>query len=338
MTEPDIPADPFAERSRIQRRHLRVLGARFEFASASVELLREVESAYAGLPTHTWGRRQLQCTVNLALTPGIAASRTGSEPRAPKLFSAADGTLCAVADESTFVTVSPANRAAIIAVAPRLLGFPYHLRHELIDLAVYLLVARCRELIPLHSACFSVQGRGILLTGASGAGKSTLALQWLAEGLDFVSEDSVLADPRTLHATGLANFLHLRADSLRFLGHAPLRDAILASPVIRRRSGVKKYEVDLRRLGCRIAARPPRIRAVVFASPQPAPAGRLLTALPHREVMARLRSSQPYALRQRGWAPFARSLTGIDAYELRRGRHPTEAIAALRDMLAKRGS
>ncbi len=332
MTEPDIPLDPFRERgARARRLQFRMLGARFEFESTSATLLGVAESAYAGLPTHGWGRGQVRCRIALVLTPG-KPTHSRSEPRPTRLFSAGR-TLCAVADESTFVTVSPEDRSAIVAVSPRMLEFEYHLRYELIDLAVYLLAARCRGLIPLHSACLSVRDRAALLTGPSGSGKSTLALQWLAQGLEFVSEDSVLVDPRSLHATGLPNFVHLRSDSLRFLDHPSLEAAIRASPVIRRRSGVRKFEVDLRGRDCRLAARPPRLKSIVFASPQSANGGELLTPLSHREVLRRLRESQPYALQQQGWSAFAKSLSRIEAYELRRGRHPAEATSALRDLL-----
>jgi hypothetical protein len=332
MIEPDIPIDPFRERGpRARRLRFRMLGARFEFHSTSAALLAIARSAYSDLPVHAWGRTDLRCRIDLVPIPG-KASRSRSEPRPARLFSAGRA-LCAVADESTFVTVSPEDRYAIVAVPPRMLEFEYHLRYELIDLAVYLLAARCRGLIPLHAACLSSRDRGILLTGPSGSGKSTLALQWLAQGLDFVSEDSVLVDPRSLHATGLANFAHLRSDSLRFLDHPRLQAAIRASPVIRRRSGVKKFEVDLRACDCNLAPRPPRLQALVFASAQKAPGSDLLRALSHREVLKRLRASQPYALQQQGWATFSKSLSRMNAFELRRGRHPAEAASVLRDLL-----
>ncbi len=91
--------------------------------------------------------------------------------------------------------------------------------------------------------------------GPSGSGKSTVVLQHaLLNGLDFLAEDSVLVELAGLRATGVASFVHLRRDALRFLT-ARQRAALLhrAAP-IRRRSGVEKFEIDLRRPGYRLAA------------------------------------------------------------------------------------
>jgi hypothetical protein len=340
VAEPDIPEDPFQEHGRrAWRRSFGILGSRFDFESTSAELLEVVEGAYAGLPTHQWGRKRTRCCLTLALTPGRSTSslrvrRPSRDPLPPRLFSAGRD-LCAVGEESSFVTVSPGRRSATVAVSPRLLKSPYHLRYEIIDLAVYLLAARCRDLIPLHSACISCDDRAILLTGPSGSGKSTIALHWLAQGLDFVAEDSVLVDPVSAHATGLANFIHLRGDALRFLESERLREAVRGSPVIRRRSGVRKFEVDLRSFGCHLAPRAPRVRAIVFASAKQAPPGGLLTPMHRSEAIARLCESQPYAARQRGWSAFTKRLMRIEAYELHRGRHPSEATCVLRELVRK---
>ncbi len=98
--------------------------------------------------------------------------------------------------------------------------FPYHIRYELIEFAVFTLAARVQRLVSLHAACVGTGGKGVLLMGPSGAGKSTVALQCLLNGFDFLSEDSVFVAPRSMKATGIANFLHTRADSLRWLGRS----------------------------------------------------------------------------------------------------------------------
>src|SRR3546814_20581659 len=92
-----------------------------------------------------------------------------------------------------------------------MLDWPYHLRYELIEFAVFLLAARCQRLVPLHAACVGRGGRGILLLGASGSGKSTLVLHSLLQGLDVLLEDAVFVQPDCMTSTGWANFLHFRA-------------------------------------------------------------------------------------------------------------------------------
>ena len=41
----------------------------------------------------------------------------------------------------------------------------------------------------IHAGCVSFDGRGVLILGASGSGKSSLALQLMAYGFGFVSDD-----------------------------------------------------------------------------------------------------------------------------------------------------
>jgi hypothetical protein len=336
-TVPDLLADPFGERSAsIIREPLQLLGGRFRFETNSRELLRLVDSAYAGLPRHRLSPVVPRLRVGLLLSPrGQPRSARRLEPSPLNMLSAA-GFLGGATDSSDFMVVSPPQRAALIVVSPKMLRFPYHTRYELIEFAVFTLAARTQGLVSLHAACVGRGGHGILLMGSSGAGKSTVALQCLLQGLDFLSEDAVFVAPDTLRATGIANFLHVRADSLRWIERdsdaAPIRN----SPVIRRRSGVKKFELDLRRGGYRLAASPLQIGAVVFLSAQKSHDGPLLRPLLKSTLLARLANAQTYAAGQPGWATFAGRLSDLGGFELRRGRHPLEAVEALRWLLAGR--
>jgi hypothetical protein len=334
------PPDPFGEHRRAawrERRHL--LGARFEFETDSRPLLDIVRTAYAGLPGHRLGRRAPRIRVRLVLGAPVLARRaaTRGEPPPVKALSGA-GLLCGVAGSSCFVTLSPRQRAALIVVDPRMLRHPYHLRYELVEFAAYVLAARVQRLIPLHAGCCGRDGRGLLLIGASGAGKSTLAAHALLGGLDFLAEDSVLVRPAGLLATGVANFLHLRRDSLRFLAPAERAALIAAATLIRRRSGVRKLAIDLRRLRSRLAPAPQRICALLFVSRRSAGRRPLLVPLPRRTVLERLATTQRYAAQQTGWAEFLRRVATLPAFELRRGRHPREALGALRGLLAQRAA
>jgi len=337
ITVPDLLADPFRERSaRMIREPFQLLGGRFRFETNSRELLRVVDSAYAGLPRHRLSEVVPRLRVGLLLSPrGQPRPSRRLEPSTLDMFSTA-GFLGGATDSSDFAIIAPQERAALVVVSPKMLRFPYHTRYELIEFAVFTLAARTQGLVPLHAACVGRSGRGILLMGSSGAGKSTVALQCLLQGLDFLSEDAVFVAPDTLRATGIANFLHVRADSLRWIDRdsdaAPIRN----SPVIRRRSGVKKFELDLRREGYRLAASPPRIGALVFLSAKKSLDGPLLRPLSKSTLLARLASTQAYAASQPGWPAFARRLANVGGFELRRGRHPLEAVEALRSLLAGR--
>jgi hypothetical protein len=237
-------------------------------------------------------------------------------------------------DAANFVVVSPQERAGLVVVSRNMLRHAYHARYELLEFAVYTLASRAQQLVSLHAGCIGLNGRGSLLMGPSGGGKSTLALHCLLQGMELIAEDSVLVTPDTILATGIGSFLHLRVDSLHFLREVD--DAwVRSSPVIRRRSGVEKFEVDLRHTRQRLAHAPLKIASIVFLSKQrPSKRGNdLLTALDKPEVLARLAASQPYAANQPGWAAFTKSAARTRAFELRRGQHPSEAVDALRHLI-----
>jgi hypothetical protein len=334
---PDQYVDPFGERSPAMiRESLQLLGARFRFESNSRQLLHLVDAAYADLPRHRLSDAVPRLKVSLLLKGGDPPHRRRRfEPPALNMFSGA-GFLGGAPDSSNFVVVSPEERAALVVVSPAMLRFPYHTRYELIEFAVFTLAARTQGLVSLHAACVGRSGRGILLMGPSGSGKSTLTMQWLLQGLDFLSEDSVFVAPDTMLATGVSNFLHVRSDSLRWIERSGDAAAIRKSPVIRRRTGVRKFEVDLRRGRYRLAPSPLKIAAVVFLSQQSAGDRPLLTPLSKPHLLARLTAAQAYAASQPQWSTFSEGVSKLKGFEMCRGRHPLEAIEALRELLGNR--
>jgi hypothetical protein len=340
----DSESDPFGERSpTLISKRLQLLGGRIQFDSNSRELLRLVDFAYAGLPRHRLSTKAPDLRIRLLLTSprleneSVRGQRVFSRQQPPPLgLLHGAGLLGGATESSNFVVLSPREHAALVIVSPQMLRFPYHTRYELIEFAVFTLAARAQRLVPLHAACIGQGGRGILLMGPSGAGKSTVALHCLLDGFDFLSEDSVFVAPQTMLATGVANFLHVRRDSLHWLGRSREAAAMRKSPVIQRRSGVKKFEIDLRSKDFRLAKSPLEIVAVVFLSSQGAGAHPLLKLLPKSELRSRLATTQAYGASRPQWRTFSRNVARLDGFELRRGRHPVEAVEALRSLLAKR--
>jgi hypothetical protein len=331
---PDLLADPFGERSKMKKLPpMDLLGARFLFQSNSSRLLRLADSAFAALPPHRLSARPPRLEVTLLLRPeGRMARRTKLEPPPLQMISGS-GYLIGATESSNFVCLSPSGRQGVVTVSEPMLRYPYHTRYELLEFAVFTLAARCQGLVSLHAACIGRGGRGILLMGASGAGKSTITLHSLLHGFDIVSEDSVFVQPRTLRATGIANFLHVTADSLHWVPRPRDVAAIHKSPVIRRRSGAKKFEVNLRHGTYHLAQSPLKIVAVVFLSPQRGAGGVLLKPLSKSALSAGLVDAQAYAANQPHWSLFERSLASIDAFVLRRGAHPRESVEALTAVL-----
>jgi hypothetical protein len=332
---PDLLADPFGESTAAGTcKRMQLLGGRFDFESNSNQLLRLVDSAYAGLPRHRLSRVVPKFRVKLLL--GTAAHALSRAEPPPLTMLCGPGFIGGATESSNLVVVSPLERAALVVVSSRMIGYPYHTRYEMIEFAVFSLAARSQGLVPLHAACVARGGSAVLLMGSSGSGKSTMALHCLLRGLDFVAEDGVFVAPDTMLATGIANYLHVRPDSLRWVEHPRDVALIRKSPVIRRRSGVRKYEVDLRRTGYRLADQPPRITAVVFLSPRSGGNGPLLRPVSRSELLKRLTEHQAYAANQAGWAMFVRNASRLDAFELCRGRHPVEGVKVLKALLGSR--
>jgi hypothetical protein len=329
---PDISADPFHERTPpVSRTRMQLLGGAFEFDCGSVELRRLVDKAYANLPRHKLSKVPPRIRVSIAHAPS-ARHRAQADPPRIEMLSGA-GLLCGTTRSSDFAVLSSDYRSALVVVSRDMQRFPYHTRYELIEFAVFTLAARAQGLMPLHGACVGQSGRGLLLFGDSGAGKSTASLHCLLRGMDFLAEDAVFVTPDTMRATGIANFLHVRCDSLDSIP-ASSAAVIRRSPIIRRRSGVEKFEIDLRRPQFRLAASPLKVTGIVFISARPARRGVLLTPLRSQETLARFRKAQSYAVNQPGWATFKKRIAAAPAFELRRGRSPEEAADALQALLA----
>jgi hypothetical protein len=193
-------------------------------------------------------------------------------------------------------------------------------------------VPRVLGLVPLHAACVGVDGRGVLLTGEAGAGKSTASLVCGEAGLELLSEDAVFVDTRSLRAVGCANFLHVRTDALPMLAGAT-RALACRSPVIRRHSGVHKFELDLRRPPFQPARSPLELVATVALSRRQARGGRLLEPMSRAQLATHMEREQPYARTQRGWHGFRQRMQSLPAFRLLRGAQPNDSAAAIRHLL-----
>ncbi|WP_428508972.1 hypothetical protein [Roseateles sp.] len=327
--DPRQVADPFAEQALLPlKRKFNLLGIDIEFCSDSCDLLALADAAFADLPSQVHGGPAL--TVELRLLKSDL--RYASEPPAARMVGGA-GLLGAVMDAENLALINVRGRHALVQVSEALLAWPYHIRYELIEFAVFTLASRAQGYLALHAGCVGIDGNGALLIGESGAGKSTLTLHALGEGLDFMTEDACFVDPVSLRTTGIANYLHMRQDAVTWVGDTALRNRILSAPIIRRRSGVEKFELNLRGGWASLAAEPLRLAHFVFAAPAPASDGELLRRLDAEELLHRLQLSQPYAASQPGWAVFAQRCARLHGWELRRGSHPRAGALALKALL-----
>lgn len=311
---------------------MELLGARFTFESNSAALLKIVDAAYGRLPPQRFPGELALLKVSLRLLP---PGRSSARPAALALLHAADY-LGGASPQSNCVVVSPRQGSALVLIAASMLRHPYHIRYEFIEFAVFTLAARAQGLLALHGACVGRHGHGLLIVGDSGAGKSTVALHAMLAGFEVLSEDSVFIRAESLLATGVPNFVHLRAESLRLIDSSEVRALVRESPTIRRRSGVKKYELDLRQAPFNLAKKPLVLTGIVFLSARRAAGKALVRALSTAVATKRLAKAQPYASRHPEWRELRRQFARLDCVELRRGDHPRESVAALSSLLPKR--
>jgi hypothetical protein len=314
------------------RARLAVLGADFTVETSNADALQLAVAAFGRLPRHRLQAKPPHFRVRIVTTEHRSTWRRGSAPP-PPILNAGNGLLCATVDAGNLAIIDVAQARALICMSRAMLRHRYHARYELIELAMVTLASRGQSLVPLHAACIGVGGSGALLMGPSGAGKSTLALYGLAGGMHMLSEDSAFVAADTFYATGTPNYLHVCSDALGFLPNGPLLSRIKSSPVIRRRSGARKYELDLRTVPGRLATAPLRVAAVVFVSPRTTARSRALMPLERRAFLERLRAEQPYAAGLPNWRDFERRAATLPTFELRRTAHPDIAVAQLRVFL-----
>jgi hypothetical protein len=329
-------ADPFGERRRLTwRRRYLVLGARVEFECETAAFAAMVDAAYAGLPVTRARRGMPVYRVCLRVMADVAAGFRGVPP--PPRFSSGGGLISATIDASNYSVVAPAVRSALVVASPAMLARPYELRCELLEFAVFTLVARDQPVLPLHAACVGVRDRAVLLLGESGAGKSMATLQCMLAGLGALAEDVVFVEPRRLTVTGVPNYIHLGLETPRLLAPALAR-RIRRAPVIERRySGVRKYEVDLRGTATAKLLLPASLVAVVVLSRRKARrGGPLLRELPARELLRALDRDQPYARSRPSWRTLRASLQRLPMFRLDRGTAAEDTATAIAALLTKR--
>jgi len=324
--------DPLQERSeRPHRCRVHVLGAEFAAVSNDRRLIDFVDQAFARLPAHDLGTEPPSLVVDLVLSDG--PSSCGDDPP-PLQFRSGAGLIVGAFDASNYAVVSADTHSALVAVSRELLAHPYRLRYELIEFAFLMLALRAQALVPLHAACVGSGNRGVLLSGPSGAGKSLLSLACMLRGLELVAEDGVYISPDQMLAIGCPNFIHLRKDSVRYLDDPRFVQAIQAAPVIRRRSGAYKFELDVRSGPYALASEPVRITSIVQLSSQHAKAGKLLTPCSSQDAVAALEDDRQYAMVLPQWPRLRERLLSVPAYRLDRPAHPEQAADALAELLA----
>jgi len=118
---------------------------------------------------------------------GVAGDLEGSLPP-PPVFRSRQHLLTLTGDAEHFGVCDFASSFAYCWLTPRMLNHPSVLRYFYLEAMAYSMVSE-HHLTPVHGACVSWQGRGVLLCGPSCAGKSTLAYACARQGFTYTSDD-----------------------------------------------------------------------------------------------------------------------------------------------------
>jgi len=149
-----------------------------------------------------------------------------------------------------------------------------YLRYHFLEAAVYNLIGAL-HVTPLHAACVSRNGQGLLFCGNSGAGKSTLAYACARAGWTYTSDDSSYLLRGTLPQV-IGN-----SQKVRFRPSArELFPELVGHDLTPRAEGKPSIEVPSVELPGLITSNEATIRGIVLLNRQPS-ATAVLLPLPH---------------------------------------------------------
>lgn len=153
--------------------------------------VRTNEAEIFSLLSHMWGRFEPFCPVQrtpLRFDVHVVEGEGGAEcPPAP-VHRLIRPLLMAVADGDNYSTVDLTTLRSQACLSRSTLRYPLYAEWFLLSAPLSCISTRLAT--PVHGACISRAGYGVLLCGESGAGKSTLAYACARAGWTFTSDDA----------------------------------------------------------------------------------------------------------------------------------------------------
>jgi hypothetical protein len=202
------------------RVRLSIAGARFEFATNSPALLCTLDSWHPLINEND----DVRFTMDIMVIAGTTACR-----RHPH-FRGLHHVVVASFGESDMFVFDLLRHAVTAVVSEATALDTLFWNATLLPITIGVLGAAV-GVLPVHSACLSSRGEGLLIAGVSGAGKSTLSVALAQHGFDFVSDDWTFVSHKDdkLLAHGMGLPVKLMPDAVRHypvLKHQPLRYAL----------------------------------------------------------------------------------------------------------------
>ncbi len=216
----------------------------------------------------SWGGQTLIATEGTKAEPlmlrlGVTSDAAPGSPTAPH-FRANHHLLSIIADAENFIVCDLERGFAFGSISASTAGDRAYLRYHFLEAAVLCLLTGSR-VTPIHAACVSLHGCGLLLCGGFGAGKSTLAYACARAGFTYTTDDAsyVVWQNGQARVRGNSDQLRLRPSGLslfpEFAGydHTPGTE------------GKPSIEVRLPDLTGNAGAREADVHALVLLSRQP---------------------------------------------------------------------
>jgi hypothetical protein len=280
------------------------LGFAVEIETNSIEILL---AAFESWGAHTCASTDSPLKIRLGVTQ---ASSAGCPP-AP--VPRADGHLLSiVADAANFAVCDLLQGVAFGWVCEATLKNRIYFRYHFLEAIALSLISTLRA-SPLHAACVSFEGRGVLFCGASGAGKSTLAYACARTGWTFTSDDAsyLLWGNGDLDVRGNSHQVRFRPSAKELFPE--LQDRSLTP----RAAGKPSIEVFTAELPGIVTARESKVHYIVLLS-RSISSPPELTRLTREEMLPHLGGS----LFAEEWTPHPRAkilerLCAASMYELR---------------------
>ena len=249
------PADPLlANQAFALHRIFYPLGFPVEIRTNAEEILTAAEESW-GEQTILAVPAQLSGTLRVR----IGATHSDKDACPPATSVRASGHLLSIiADAENFAVCDLEEGTAFGWINDATLQHRAYLRFHFLEAIVMCLLIGSR-LTPIHAACVSLNGCGLLLCGESGAGKSTLAYACARAGFTYTTDDAsyVVWHSATAQVRGNAHQLRFRPAAREFFPELHHRS------LTPRTEGKPSIEVRTAELPIRTAAKA-AVHAVIF--------------------------------------------------------------------------
>jgi len=299
----------------------------------SVEI-RTNEKAVLDAAIDSWGQLTRRRDVPPMRIEVVVEEETGSLecPSAPTVR-AQDYLLSIVADGRNQAICDLKAGAAYMWLSRAAVAHRSYLRYHFLDSAALVLLT-ARYTTPIHAACVSRNGRGVLLCGDSGAGKSTLAYGCARAGWLYTSDDAsyIVRDVPRARVIGNARQFRFRSSARELFPE--LRGRALTP----RAQGKPSIEVATSDIAGIRAAEEADVHFIVFLRRRPGAIAELIPVASEDAMEWFHRALYQTDEIQRLQAESLQQFSGVDAYELHYSslRAAVELLDELTDGRAER--